>query len=87
MKIDNKLADEWYYAISDFLESQVGDEDVSSPGSLVMALCRVLADASEAVDVPDEKRVEAITRLTAQAMGFEDAIVLLGKDVPPINVN
>lgn len=87
MKIDHRRADEWYAAISAFLESQAGDGDAAAPGSLVMALCRVIADASEAVDVPDAKKVEAIARLTAQAMGFDDAIVLLGKDVPPINVN
>lgn len=87
MKIDGRRADEWYFAISEFLESQASDGDAGAPGSLVMALCRVIADAAEAVDVPDAKKVEAITRLTAQAMGFEDVVVLLGKDVPPINVN
>lgn len=87
MKVNQQRADEWYLVISEFLESRARDDDASNPGSLVMALCRVIADASEAVNVPDAKKVEAITRLTAQAMGFDDAIVLLGNDVPPINVN
>lgn len=80
MRVDNDRTDAWYLAISEFLESRAGDEDALCPGSLVTALCRVLADAVEGVRAPDDKRLEAVVRLTAQAMGYEDVLLLLGKD-------
>ena len=87
VKVNQDRADAWYLAISEFLESKAGDEDVAAPGSLVMALCRVLADAVEQVDAPDRKKIEAVVRLTAQAMGFNDALLMLGKDADPDRIS
>ena len=85
MNIDNAKVDQWYGAISAFLESKAGSEDVIAPGSLVTALCRVLVDATEQVDASDRKKLDAIVQLTAHFMGFEDAILLLGKDAESIS--
>jgi hypothetical protein len=87
VKVDNDRADAWYLQISEFLESKAGEEDATAPGSLVTALCRVLADAVEQVDAPDRKKLEAIVRLTAHSMGFEDALLMLGKDADPEKVS
>lgn len=87
MKVDKDKADAWYLAISEFLESRAGEDDVAAPGSLVTALCRVLADAVEQVDAPDRKKLEAIVRLTAHSMGFDDALLMLGKDADPDRIS
>jgi hypothetical protein len=86
VRIDRERADSWYIAISDFLESNAGCEDVAAPGSLVTALCRVLADAVEQVDEPDRKKLEAIVRLTAHQMGFKDVMLMLGRDADPSKI-
>lgn len=85
MRVDPERAEAWYEAISDFLEQRAGEEDAESPGSLVTALCRVLVDAAEAVDAPEAKKLEAVAKLVASQMGFDDVLVLLGRDAPNAN--
>jgi hypothetical protein len=85
MKVDQARADAWYLAISDFLEAQAGQQDADAPGSLVTALCRVLADAMEGVEEPNEKKLEAIVRLAALSLGLEDKFLILKDPTGPVN--
>jgi hypothetical protein len=85
MKVDQARADAWYAAISEFLEEQAGQQDAEAPGSLVSALCRVLADAVESVDGTNEKKLEAVLRLTALALGMEDKFLILKDPTGPVN--
>jgi hypothetical protein len=86
MRINPERSEVWYQMISEFLESQAMEADANYPGSLVVALCRVLVDASEAIDVEDSKKLEAIARFIANEMGYEDALILFGKDAKSINI-
>lgn len=77
MKVDDELTDAWYAAISEFLEQQAGQEDAEAPGSLVTALCRVLADAMEGIEGTSEQKLEAVVRLTALSLGLEEKFLIL----------
>jgi len=77
MKIDQSRADAWYLAISDFLETQAGDQDAAVPGSLVSALCKVLADAMEGIEADETKKLEVVLKLTALAMGYQEEFLIL----------
>jgi hypothetical protein len=85
MKVDRERADEWYTAISEYLEEQADQQDAEAPGSLVSALCRVLADAVEGVDGTKEKKLEAVLRLTALALDVEDRFIILKDPTGPVN--
>lgn len=85
MKFDVNRSDAWYLAISEFLEANSGDEDARMPGTLVSALCRVLSDAMEGVDSDPQKKIEAVARLTAQAMGLRDPIVIIKYPTDELN--
>ena len=87
MEVDKDKADEWYNLISEFLESRSEDGDIRCPNSLIIALCRVLADTIEGVSASNVKRLEAVIRLTAASMGYEDVLLLFGKDAKSININ
>ncbi|OPZ34828.1 MAG: hypothetical protein BWY99_02419 [Synergistetes bacterium ADurb.BinA166] len=81
MKIDQNRSDAWYLAIGDFLETNSGSKDVESPGALIDALCRVLADASESMGSDPRKKVEMIATLAAHAMGMQDVAVAIREPV------
>ena len=85
MKIDEVRADAWYLAISEFLESQSGEEDAKSPGTLVSALCRVLADAAVGVDADPRRKLEIMAGLTAQAMGLRESVVVVREPSAGLN--
>ena len=85
MKIDEVRADAWYLAISEFLESQSGEEDAKSPGTLVSALCRVLADAAVGVDMDPRRKLEAVAGLTAKAMGLKESVVAVSEATDGLN--
>lgn len=85
MKVDEARADAWYLAISSFLEEQASSSDAGSPGSLVTALCRVLADAMEGTDGTKEQKLEAVVRLTALALEIEDDFLILKDPSGPVN--
>lgn len=85
MKIDQSRADAWYLAISDFLEANAGEQDAAAPGSLVAALCKVLADATEGVEADDFKKFEAIVKLTAMAMDLQDKFIIIKDPQGPLN--
>lgn len=76
----------WYNEIGKFLESQAGGDDATNPWSLVIALCRVLADAAEQINAPDRKKLEYVIRMTAYSMGFDGIIVVLGKNKDPDSI-
>jgi len=85
VKIDEVRADAWYLAISEFLESQSGEEDAKSPGTLVSALCRVLADAAVGVDADPRRKLEIMAGLTAQAMGLRESVVVVREPSAGLN--
>lgn len=87
MRVDPDRAEAWYQAISEFLESNAGEEDAYVPGSLVVALCKVIADASETVDAPDRKKIQAIAGLISHQIGLNDVVVFFGKDSDPDSIN
>ncbi len=85
MDSDENRADAWYLAISEFLEAHSSEEDAKSPGTLVSALCRVLADAAVGVDDEPRRKVEAIASLTARAMGLNESVVMLKEPSRDVN--
>lgn len=85
MKIDKRRADVWYLAISEFLEANSSEEDAKAPGTLISALCKVMVDAMEGIDVDPQKKVEIITGLTVSSLGLRNPIVII--KYPPDNLN
>jgi hypothetical protein len=77
VKIDQSRSDAWYLAIGDFLEANSGPSDAESPGALIDALCRVLADAADSTGPDPKRKVEMIASLAAHAMGMEDVSVTI----------
>lgn len=85
VEFDSDRSDTWYIAISDFLETHCEKADVESPGALVAALCRVLADAVEVIDADPRDKLEIVANLTAQAMGLRNPVVVIRE--PPSELN
>jgi len=80
VEIERERSDVWYNDISEFLESQVEEEDTIAPWSLTIALCRVLADAAEQIKTTEEKKLEYVIRMAAYSMGFDGIIVFIAKE-------
>jgi len=87
MEVDTDRVDTWYTEISGFLESHIESEDLVTPWSLTVALCHVLADAAEQVNVSERKKLETVIKLVANSMGFDDVLVFLGKDADPDSIS